>query len=144
MKIIRTKNKKEEGQALVEFALILPIFLLLVVAIIDFGWIFYNTSRMTNAAREAARIIAVDEAADIGSLKSSVRSNLTESIYVGDSVTVTIERKENGGDGYPVAKAYVSGRLKPLTGLLGDSFQNISANAYMRLEYKYTAPTDGE
>lgn len=135
MKIIKTKNKKEEGQALVEFALILPVFLLLVVAIIDFGWIFYNTSKMTNVAREAARIIAVEETTNITDLEATMISNLDKNLYVNQQITIDIKPNENSGSGYKVAKVNISGKLKPLTGLLGEAFQTIGANAYMRLEY---------
>jgi hypothetical protein len=47
------------GQALVEFALVFPIFMLLLMAIIVFGlFVFYN-QQLENAAREAARYAAV-------------------------------------------------------------------------------------
>ena len=36
----RRKKKRESGQAMVEFALVLPIFLLLVMGILDFGFLF--------------------------------------------------------------------------------------------------------
>jgi len=42
------------GQALVEFALILPIFLLLLVVAIDVGRLFFSWIQLHNAAREAA------------------------------------------------------------------------------------------
>ncbi len=43
------------GQALVEFAFVLPILLLLMVAIIDFGILFYSQMAVSNAAWEGAR-----------------------------------------------------------------------------------------
>jgi TadE-like protein len=47
------------GQALVEFALVFPLFLLLLMSIITFGlYVFYN-QQLQNAAREAARYAAV-------------------------------------------------------------------------------------
>lgn len=52
-------RKTEAGQALVEFTLILPIFLLLLFAIVDFGRGFYTWVLVTNAAREGARVAAV-------------------------------------------------------------------------------------
>jgi len=42
------------GQGLVEFALILPIFLLLVIGALDFGMAFYTKVVLTNSAREGA------------------------------------------------------------------------------------------
>ena len=49
------KNKAQGGAAAVEFALVFPIFLVLVFAIIEFGAVFYNKTFITNASREAAR-----------------------------------------------------------------------------------------
>jgi TadE-like protein len=47
------------GQALVEFALVFPLFLILLFSIITFGlYVFYN-QQLANAAREAARYAAV-------------------------------------------------------------------------------------
>lgn len=54
------KNKRESGQAIVEFALVLPIFLLLIMGIIDFGFLFYNYIGIENSARNAARIACVE------------------------------------------------------------------------------------
>lgn len=51
--------KKEKGQAMVEFALILIPMLILIGGIIDFGWIFYHKVIVNNAAREGARYAAI-------------------------------------------------------------------------------------
>ena len=56
----RKKNKKENGQAMIEFAFVLPIFLLLVMGILDFGFLFYNYISLENSARNAARIACVE------------------------------------------------------------------------------------
>jgi hypothetical protein len=48
-------SQKDPGQTLVEFAFVLPILLLLMVAIIDFGFIFYAQMAVSNAAWEGAR-----------------------------------------------------------------------------------------
>ena len=47
------------GQALVEFAMIAPVFFLLVFAIIDFGRYVYYVQILNNAAREGARYAIV-------------------------------------------------------------------------------------
>lgn len=49
------RNQNPGGQALVEFAFVLPILLLLMVAIIDFGIMFYSQMAVSNAAWEGAR-----------------------------------------------------------------------------------------
>ncbi len=45
---------RTRGQALVEFAIILPVFVLLLVIAIDFGRMFFTYIEVTNAAREGA------------------------------------------------------------------------------------------
>jgi Flp pilus assembly protein TadG len=50
------KWKTEKGAAVVEFAVILPLLLLLVFGIIEFGLLIYNKAMITNASREGARI----------------------------------------------------------------------------------------
>jgi Flp pilus assembly protein TadG len=45
----------EKGAAVVEFAVILPLLLLLIFGMIEFGFLIYNKAMITNASREAAR-----------------------------------------------------------------------------------------
>ena len=63
LKLIRRRTDKsqrdEKGQALVEFALLVPIFLILLFAIVDFGMGFHSWITVTNSAREGARLGAV-------------------------------------------------------------------------------------
>jgi Flp pilus assembly protein TadG len=56
--------KREKGQSAVEFALILPILLLIVCGIIDFGWLFYNQLGLNNTCREGARFAVVNASED--------------------------------------------------------------------------------
>jgi Flp pilus assembly protein TadG len=44
-----------QGQSMVEFALILPVMVLIIAGIFDLGRAFYSTITITNAAREGAR-----------------------------------------------------------------------------------------
>ena len=52
-------SRRSKGQALAEFALVVPLFLLLLFAIISFGLYMFYTQQLANAAREAARYAAV-------------------------------------------------------------------------------------
>jgi TadE-like protein len=54
-----TMKRTEGGQTLVETALILPIFLLLLVSIFDLGHVVWANDQLSNAAREAARYAIV-------------------------------------------------------------------------------------
>jgi hypothetical protein len=53
----RTNN--EHGAAAVEMALVLPILLLLVFGIIEFGFIFNRYISVTHSAREGVRLLAL-------------------------------------------------------------------------------------
>ena len=49
------------GQALVEFALVLPIFLLIVFGVFELGRAVFAYNTVANAAREGARVAAVNQ-----------------------------------------------------------------------------------
>jgi len=53
-RLLRRDTERSRGQAMVEFALVLPILALLIVVAIDFGRAFFGWVSLTNAARIAA------------------------------------------------------------------------------------------
>jgi hypothetical protein len=57
-------GRRERGQGMVEFALILPIFVLLLVGLFDLGRAVYGYNTVNNAAREAGRLAIVDQFED--------------------------------------------------------------------------------
>lgn len=54
MRILR-RIRQEEGQGMVEFAMVLPILLAVMLGIVQFGIIFNNYETLTDASRVAAR-----------------------------------------------------------------------------------------
>jgi len=52
---VRKYSRRQSGQALVELALVLPILLLILMAIVDFGRVFHGHLAVTAAARQAGR-----------------------------------------------------------------------------------------
>lgn len=56
----RQRRRQRRGQSLVEFALILPIFLFMVFGVLDMGRFVYMNSTLSQAAREAARVVSVE------------------------------------------------------------------------------------
>lgn len=54
-------RRTEHGQGLVEFALVFPVFLLLIFGIIDIGRYVYITNAFNEAAREGARYGSVEQ-----------------------------------------------------------------------------------
>lgn len=55
------ERRSRSGAAAVEFALVLPLFLLLLFGIMQFGTVMFLHNNMVNAAREAARRMSVAE-----------------------------------------------------------------------------------
>ena len=55
----RRRSTHRRGQALVEFALVIPVFLVLMVALFDLGRAVFAYNTLTNAAREGARMRAL-------------------------------------------------------------------------------------
>jgi hypothetical protein len=57
---------EQSGQTLIEFALVLPVFMLIVFGLVDVGRLVYTNTTLSQAAREGARLAAA-EARWIGS-----------------------------------------------------------------------------
>jgi Flp pilus assembly protein TadG len=53
------QSHKERGAAMVEFALILPLLLVLILGLIEFGYRYERAARLNNAAFVAAREISI-------------------------------------------------------------------------------------
>lgn len=88
---LKRKCRKEDGQSMVEFALILPIFLLILCGIIDFGWLFYNQLSLNNACREGARYAVVNTAdnADTQAIINHIE-NTTTTVFANDGIDITV------------------------------------------------------
>lgn len=65
------KGRGRGGQAVVEFALVLPLFVMLVFGALEFGRAYYCVHLLTNAAREGART---------GSLPGKLESDVEASV----------------------------------------------------------------
>ena len=91
MKIIRraatARSVDDRGAAAVEMALVLPILLVLVFGIIDFGFLFNAQVSLTQATREGVRLGAVGEAPSVAAMEARMQE-----AYLGFA-----------GDGAPVA-----------------------------------------
>ncbi len=140
LRLIRRRRKdREKGQALVEFALLVPIFLLLVFTIVDFGMGFHAWITVTNGAREGARLGAVM------ATQQEIESRVYESVTLPDEatkMTVTVTNAEGEpGESVVVQVDYDYDLITPLSSLLqfisGDTLGStltFSSTAEMRLE----------
>jgi Flp pilus assembly protein TadG len=87
----RGRRRSDDGAAAVEFALILPIFLLLIFLLIDFGRLFYCQITLNSAAREAARAVALRmTTAQINTAASDAAPNITGMSMNASAMTITV------------------------------------------------------
>jgi Flp pilus assembly protein TadG len=75
MRSLRGILRDRSGQALVEFALVMPLLLLFLVGIIEFGRGWNDHQVITDAAREAARrCVIADAAVTLDSVENVAKS----------------------------------------------------------------------
>lgn len=115
MKII----KKETGQAAVEFAIVLPILLIIICGIIDFGWLFYNQLSLENCTRDAARYGAVNAANTdcVTLIDNKVNEDAVDSLKKIMTVNVTFSSPQTPCDGDITVT--ITSKIKVLTPVLG-------------------------
>lgn len=90
MKQLVNRRNDRRGAALVEMALVLPIFFAVVLGIVEFGRAMMVSQMVTNAAREATRLGIIDGSTN-SDVETWVEEFLNSSINVAASdVTVTI------------------------------------------------------
>jgi Flp pilus assembly protein TadG len=58
----RRKHARNRGLALAETAIVITLLVLIVMAALEYGWMFMNIQRITNAARHGARVAAAFQA----------------------------------------------------------------------------------
>jgi len=139
----RSKHGSESGQAIVEFALILPLLLILLLLILDFGRAINYWIDTTHLASEGARLAAVDKAPG-GSLAEHIKSQAdTEELRTGGSVgvkapglEVCVEYPEGRAVGQPVKVTVgaVYNWLPFIDSELGLTESTISGSATHRIE----------
>lgn len=126
---VRTVSGRESGAAAVEFALVLPLLLVLLLGIIDFGLYYYNDLQLTHVARDAARYLSVDDAA--GADAAIGNANLISTTI--DSKVITPSATQGGESSIVLIATY--NFLTPLPQLVGlDSTIGINASVKMRRE----------
>jgi Flp pilus assembly protein TadG len=132
MRRVRTHGR-DRGAAAVEFALVLPLLLLIVFGIIDFGRAYNAQIELTQAAREGVRLAALSQS-NVVSRTQAAASPLT-------SVGVTVTACAAGSTGDAVVKTtYTFTFITPVSaiaGLFGSSFgtsMSMSGQAVMRCQ----------
>jgi Flp pilus assembly protein TadG len=96
----------DRGAAAVEFALVLPLLLLIVFGLIQYGFYFWSMQGGSSAAREAARRAAVGQPSDCSAFRTYVKARIGQT---GDTSTAVITKsyKTVAGVAQPAANVQV-------------------------------------
>ena len=143
--LIQRARSSEAGAELLEFAIVLPILMLLVGGVIDFAILFQRYEVVTNAAREGARVAVL---ADFGvaDVQARVNSYLAASGLTAAAPAPQVDYDSSevtpGGPSIDVVKVTVQYPhqfviLTPLAALLGKAAHAdimLAAASTMRLE----------
>jgi len=96
--VISTKHlRNEKGQSLIEFSIILPLLLLLLMGIFEFGLMLNSYLTIHNSAREGARLGIVSASdSEINELITNISPTLdTENLIV--NITPSEGSRKSGG-----------------------------------------------
>jgi len=121
--IVSRLRKRNEGQALVEFALVAPIFLLLVMGVVEFGraWNVYQS--VTDAVREGCRTAVVaNPTTTINTVVNAMNNNMAAA-RIDTSLAVKTVTGFQQGTGTPatcsISYPYQLRWLQPFMGWTG-------------------------
>lgn len=143
----KRRHRDQSGAAALEFALIVPMLVMVVFGVVDFGWAMNRDTLVNNAAREGAREGSLNPVqADI---VSAVRQSLSSVEAVGTTpsritVTVTCRKPDNmpcstfaadaaSGGTVVVKVALRHGWITPVGDTFGDDIL-LSKTVEMRIE----------
>lgn len=134
MKSILKFKRNTDGQALVEFALILPILIALILGMIEFGWILNGKIILTSAAREGARVAVINESTE--DVSNAVRKSAEGSslIIESDGINTEFVNRDYGENNYLTAVVNVNAKVTPIIGLFFSEDVHLSAKAEMKVE----------
>ena len=121
MRRLRTRLDGQAGAAAVELAFVLPVLLLMLFGIIEFGRAFNTKLAVTHAAREGVRLAAVDNAGAAAAAQDQAP----------DGSTVVVSACGGGDDQASVTVSKDVDIEIPLVPLAGGPTFTMSATAVM-------------
>lgn len=128
-------RRERQGTAAVEFAIVAPVFLLLVFAIVEYGRMVMVEQTLTNAAREGARLGIID-GSSTANVEARVANYLQAAKLTGHTTTVATLPPEGSDTGdrisVTVSIPYSQVSWLPVPMYLGGS--TLSSTAVMRRE----------
>jgi len=132
---VHRRRRDQRGATLVEFAFVLPVFILFLFAIIDFGWLFTQFLDVKQGAREGARLAIVNDCPGITNARDCGQSIVNKiCARTGDLADKdTTVRLEVPGNEDFTAEVTVEYPAKSLTGMMAVFINNRTLTATVRM-----------
>ena len=135
-----TLHRDERGASLVEFALVLPLLVVLLFGIIEASWAFAQQNDVRHGAREGARLAAVDFGT-VATIGQEVCDRM-DVVYPSETPTVALTPILPGsGEFGDTAQITVSSNPGSLTGVIDAIFGGLTMSS--TIEFRLEQPTDG-
>ena len=135
----RTKDD-EKGAALVEFAIILPLLIVMLFGILEASWAFAQQNDVRHGTREAARLAAVNFG-DVQAVAQEACARM-DIVYPATTPVVTITPISTDGTTGGLAQITISSTYQTITGMLDNVFGGIDIES--TIEFRIEQPMTGE
>lgn len=124
----------DRGAALLEFAMVLPLFLLLVFGIMESSWAFAHLNDAHHGVREGARLAAVNGDGDPSTTQDVLSEMCARMGLASDpNTTVTLTIVQDNADGFDArgatANSAVRVKYQSLTGFLDFAFGGLTIDS---------------
>lgn len=124
MNWLSKRRTDDKGANLVEFAILMPFLLLLLMGIVEFSWLFSQNLDIRHGAREGARLVAVNypvgpvnppPATRESSQTNQIVTEICNRMDVASNAVITLQSAGNVED---AATAQVEATIQSLTGFI--------------------------
>jgi len=137
-------SRSERGAALVEMAIVVPLFVMLVFGMIEAGWAFAQANDVRHGAREAARMAAVNDLDSVVQITTETCSRMELGGDPNTAITLTPGAANDDGNGGRNAEANVLVELsyQSLTGAIDFAFGGLTIRS--DIDFRVEQPINGD
>jgi Flp pilus assembly protein TadG len=134
-----TNRARYRGQGMVEFALVGPIFFVMLFGVMEGSWLLFHNHQVSNAAREGARWAIVNgEESGTEATSATVRAEIEDRVRLSNPGSLNVELIQVDGNMAPESRIRVEVDYthETLVGFIFSSASiNLSSSSTMRVHY---------
>ena len=104
---LRSRWREQDGQSLLETALMIPLIFTVVFWVFELGWLLFTYAVLTNAANEGVRYSIVHSGGDPGGAQTTVRAFAATSLHDISAISTSVTFPD-GGSAAPPSRVRVA------------------------------------